>query len=382
VYSQDYFIVKVVDLHSIQIQVPIRTIKVGNEMPVYLMGNERSLSPLSFGACTRLKYSWRVNDQQIGALNHQLLSFNELDLVTSQNDDLLFRDSFVLRFVALKPGKIKISVRVELDDGKSLADSVDVIVFSGAYFTHFSTDYYLFKHPEIKKQLKAIASTSLTVDDQLAVEKFREKTLLITPGSQFQIRTNYDKSASKMSYHLAFNTNSNQQDDENLELFNKNCNNNTIQISKEGLITVADLKSKSFKQCIATLLVTISINEPKQQQQQLQSQQSNQASKDSQSSEVKQQTLVYEIKVKPITYSMLKLNKKLTVQQNRLVQLDRQALLKNRLKLNSDGIKLQWNMRYYDDLGDSFDVVNTNTRYTLTRHDLIDFSQINSNLFV
>jgi hypothetical protein len=229
VYSQDYFIVKVVELHSIQIHVPLRTIKVGNEMPVYLMGNEKTLTPLSFGACSKLKYSWKLNDQQIGLLNHQLLSFQELDFKSIQFntvDELLFENSFILRFAALKSGKIKISVRVELN-GKYLTNSIDVLVFENAYFTHFSSDYFIFKYPGLKKQLESYGTKD---NEELLVEKYRENKLLVTPGSQFQIKTNFDKSAIKMSYHLSFNDlNEYAEEGEN---GNKYCNNNTVQISK------------------------------------------------------------------------------------------------------------------------------------------------------
>jgi len=235
VYSQDYFIVKVVELHSIQIHVPLRTIKVGNEMPVYLMGNEKTLTPLSFGACNKLKYSWKLNDQQIGLLNHQLLSFQELDFKSIQLntvDELLFENSFVLRFAALKPGKIKISVRIELN-GKYLTDSIDVLVFENAYFTHFSSDYFIFKYPGLKKQLKSYGAED---NEELLIEKYRENKLLVTPGSQFQIKTNFDKSAFKMSYHLSFNGLNEYAEEstegENGHKTNKYCNNNTIQISK------------------------------------------------------------------------------------------------------------------------------------------------------
>ena len=43
---------------------------------------------------------------------------------------------------------------------------------------------------------------------------------------------------------------------------------------------------------------------------------------------------------------------------------------------------MQWHLKHYDDLGDLFDVVSANTRYTMNRIDLTDFSQINSNVFV
>jgi uncharacterized protein YijF (DUF1287 family) len=155
-------------------------------------------------------------------------------------------------------------------------------------------------------------------------------------------------------------------------------------LGKTGLITVSKMeqyKLKNLKHCSVALLVTVYINELKQEQSSKQADQ--QTNKQTASTiEFKQQTLVYEIKVKPIAYSMLKLNKKQTVSQNRLIRLDKQSIIKNQMKLNSDGFKLQWNLKYYDDLGDPFDVVNVNTKYTLNRHDLIDFTQINANIFV
>jgi len=140
-------------------------------------------------------------------------------------------------------------------------------------------------------------------------------------------------------------------------------------------------KLKNLKNCYVALLVIADINELKQEQ--LRKQADQQTNKQTASAiELKQHTLVYEIKVKPIAYSMLKLNKKQTVSQNRLVRLDKQSIVKNKMQLNSDGFKLQWNLKYYDDLGDPFDVVNVNTKYKLNRHDLIDFTQINTNIFV
>jgi len=393
VYSQDYLIVKVVELHSVQIIVPLKTIKIGNEMPVYLMGNEKTLTPLSFGSCNRLKYVWKINDQQIGALHHQLLSFNELDLKNIQlanknSDDLqLFENSFVLRFAALRSGKIKISVRVELD-GRHLADSVDVSVIDNAYFTHFNADYFMFKYPGLKKQLKSLSifEKNEEEEEELLIEKYKEKSILITPGSHFQVKTNFDKSAFKINYHLSFND-FNVEDNLSDIKFNKYCNNNTVQINENGLITIAKLqqyKLKNLNLCSVNLLVTIFINEMNQQQQQNKQANLNDKSIKTNSGDLllKKQTLLYEIKVKPISYSMLKLSKKKTSLQNTLIRLDKQSLLKNKLQLNSDGFKMQWHLKHYDDLGDLFDVVSANTRYTMNRNDLTDFSQINSNVFV
>jgi hypothetical protein len=97
--------------------------------------------------------------------------------------------------------------------------------------------------------------------------------------------------------------------------FNKYCNNNTVQINENGLITIAKLqqyKLKNLNHCSFNLLVTIFINEMNQQHQQ--NKQVNDKTIKSNSGDLllKKQTLLYEIKVKPISYSMLKLNKKKT----------------------------------------------------------------------
>jgi len=61
VYSEDEFVVRVVRVNSVQVQVALRSVKVGNEMPVFLMANERKLTPLNFATSPYLRYMWKVN---------------------------------------------------------------------------------------------------------------------------------------------------------------------------------------------------------------------------------------------------------------------------------------------------------------------------------
>jgi hypothetical protein len=121
VYSQDTLIVNVLELHSINIHTPIKSLKKGNEMPVYLMGNEKSLSALNFGSCPHLKYQWKLNDQQIGSLHHVLLESNINEAAIDQqggDDGALLEKAFSLRLLARQPGTVKISVRVEYKNAK------------------------------------------------------------------------------------------------------------------------------------------------------------------------------------------------------------------------------------------------------------------------
>ena len=114
-----------------------------------------------------------------------------------------------------------------------MTDSIDVLVIENAYFTHFRPDYFVFKHPGLKKQLKLLTAEN---SEELLIEKYRENKLLVTPGSQFQIKTNFDKSASRISYQLSFSglIEHAEEGNENESgwKFNKYCNNSTVKISR------------------------------------------------------------------------------------------------------------------------------------------------------
>lgn len=343
VYSEDYFVVKVVNLHSIQIQVPLKSIKLGNEMPVFLMANERKLTPLNFASSGNLRYLWKINDKEIGSLHDSLL-----DLANSikKNDDFSsFDTSFSLKFKALQPGTVRISIKVEITDPQTgqisyLKDSIEVSVFQKANFNHLSSAYYHFKYPSLRRSES---------------DYVNKETILMTPGSQFQIKTNLDKSSFKLNLHYQLSF-FHEQTDETSNGISKYCNNHTVQVNKDGLITSIPIEHhrlKNAKQCIVTLLVSVYVNE---QQVDI--------------APIKQQTLVYTIKIKPVVYTMLRL-KKISKSTNDL----NKAVLTN-------NIQMHWHSNYYDDLGDMFDVVNTNSKYSINRNDLIDFSHLNKNLFV
>lgn len=111
VYSQDHLVVNVVELHSINLHAPLRSIKKGNEMPVYMMANEKKLSPLNFASCASLKYSWKINDQQIASLHHVLFPAAGDLQKASQNADE-FEKSVSLRLLARNAGTVKVNIRL------------------------------------------------------------------------------------------------------------------------------------------------------------------------------------------------------------------------------------------------------------------------------
>ncbi len=192
----------------------------------------------------------------------------------------------------------------------------------------------------------------------------------MSPGSQFQVKTNLDKQAIKIEYQLKF-FNEEKSDEKTFSVKPSNskyCSNNSIIISQDGTIYVAWLEQhelKHFQQCTATLLVNLlCVNDQ---------------------SSLKQQTLAFTIKVKPIVYSMIKLVKGSLVRASEFtlnkIPIDRKSLLRNKLVLNDAGIKMKWHVSYHDNLGDVFDVIRLTNKYRLNRNDLIDVSQLNNNLF-
>lgn len=130
----------------------------------------------------------------------------------------------------------------------------------------------------------------------------------MSPGTQIQVRTNFDNLATKITYELKFYSSSSSLssfsiDDQTSSSSSSSssliCSNATIRINNDGVLTAAALSKqlKSFQECTATLLVTILIASGSGE------------TKLSTSVATKQQTLVYTVRVKPVVYSMLKLNR-------------------------------------------------------------------------
>ena len=230
VYSEDYLIVKVVELRSIHIQTPLKSIKRGNEMPIYLMGNEHQLSPLNFGSCANLKYTWKINNHDLATLYNPLLDEAKLSSSSLSDDSCaVFENSFSLRLIARKSGTVKITVKVEFRNNdlnrageQQLVDSIDIAIFENAFLTHMPFSHFVFKNPQLFTNRNKLDFYQLTQMQQ------QQNVVLLSPGSQLQVKTNLDKVARKIHYELAFFDAIASQTE------NKYCNNNTILISHEG----------------------------------------------------------------------------------------------------------------------------------------------------
>jgi hypothetical protein len=105
------------------------------------------------------------------------------------------------------------------------------------------------------------------------------------------------------------------------------------------------------------------------------------------STSFKQQTLTFTIKLKPIAYTMSKLRRNSISRladgggsdDGSKIKVDGRTLLRH--GLNAPDVQMSWRVGFYDSVGDLFDVVNTNTVYTLNRNDLVGFTQLNANVF-
>lgn len=311
IYSQDSLQVKVVALNSISLFSPLKSIKIGNEMPIYILANDKTLNPLNFGSSKYLKFEWRINNQQVASLVHPLL---EKSLDTEE----LYDKSFSLRILAKQEGNVKVFVKVEFKNS-SLSDSLDIHVFNEAKFTHFKQD--------------------------LSFVNF----VLMTPGTQFQIKTNFDHLSSNLLYELKF-----FNDSHSIDSF---CTKNTIRISATGLIQVDNMRQSQLKylqECEVGLLIKIeSVKQP----------------------DLKFQILNYLIKVKPIVYSMIQIDKSAILRSK--FKINQKSLIRNRLSFDSAGIQLKCSVSYHDNLGDLFHVVNTRNLFRINRNDLVDYSNIN-----
>jgi hypothetical protein len=330
VYSQDDFIIAVVPLRNVHIQAPLKSIKRGNEMPIYLMCNDLTLSPLNFGSSDLLKYSWKVNDPQIGVLNHKLLLSNQYN-VDSQSIS-----SFSFNFKALQTGSVKISVEVSYFN-KVYSDYIEIVVFDEGHFIHLPLSY-----------LNAKSANKLQFDSFESVPNIN--TMLVSPGSEFFVQTNLDHLGNRITYELRFFS---RKEDDSI----KYCNENSIQISSNGKISIKNLEKKNlkhFKECTIGLVAIIS------------------------SADFAEQTIFYSIRVKPIAYTMLKLKSiaKQAADSKFKYKLTSEVMLKNKFALLSEDIKMKWQFQFYDDLGDQFDMITTMNQFRINRNDLVDIMQL------
>ena len=255
-----------------------------------------------------------------------------------------------MRVVAHRVGTFKLSVRVHdtTTPGAFFDASIDVHVFDEARFTHPASD------------------------------ATRHELVIMSPGSQYHVRTNLDKHAHKITYelrHFAPTTTTNSDQ----------CDNDTLSVSASGLLT-ASPSTTGQRQCTAALLVTFYATDtgalashaplsPKTSPTQTNSQQLLLS---------KQQSLVLSVHVRAIAYAMLELVDDSLLRHARLVSATSPSVADVKLRVDErqlaraswslsvrDRVQMRWLVAYYDETGDAFHVVSTAAKYTLNQPDMV-----------
>ncbi len=75
IYSQDVVFVNVVKLDVLNIYAPIKHIKLGNKMPVYVnlyhKNKQHELKPFNFATSSYLTYKWSLNNENLAIVKHK-----------------------------------------------------------------------------------------------------------------------------------------------------------------------------------------------------------------------------------------------------------------------------------------------------------------------
>jgi hypothetical protein len=75
VYSQDTVFVNIVQLDILSIYAPIKHIKLGNKMPVYVKlyhkSKQHELKPFNFATSKHLNYKWSLNNENLAVIRYK-----------------------------------------------------------------------------------------------------------------------------------------------------------------------------------------------------------------------------------------------------------------------------------------------------------------------
>ena len=323
VYTFDLVQISVVQLKSFHIETPLKYIKIGNQVPLHLIANKQPdgynyLRPPSFGTSNYLAFKWSVNNNNLANL--------ETNLAESGLDFGL--NSFSLVLSAQRVGTVRVSVQVNVlnsdivsGSNSILLDHIDLIIVDSAKFLHLNNNF---------------------------------NTLILTPGSHLQIKTNRDSQAKKLTYEL-YNSKFMSEDYVSAQQQQSCSNDKQIQIDSNGVFKVdknINLRQYNHETCVSTVLVRIE-EEFK-----------------------KDQYLYYLIKIKQIKYFMLKSKTNM-----KLLHDHSSSSIINSLPID---LKVNLKFSFFDDIGDEFHSSSYSSvpiDYDLSRNDLIQIKEKEGNLF-
>ena len=172
-YSEDQVDVHVVKFGGIRVKTPIRKMRVGTEMPILAVGTDEHQSPFSYGSASpALHYEWTSNNPDGADLKPV---HHRNGLATGK------RNHGVMRLVATRPGRVRISVKASIT--KSLAAAGDQYQFN--------------------RDRTFTDTVEVEMFDDLSLHKPRltRNTLLMSHGSEYQLWTNRE-SEGAISYSV------------------------------------------------------------------------------------------------------------------------------------------------------------------------------------
>ena len=191
-YSEDQVDVHVVKFSGIRVKTPIRKMRVGTEMPVLAVGTDEHQSPFSYGSASPvLHYEWTCNNPDSADLSPV---HHRNGLATGK------RNHGVMRLAAKKAGRVRIAVKATVTESLAASDQYQ-----------FDRDRTFTDTVEVE------------VFDDLSLQSPRlpRNSLLMSPNSEYQLRTNRE-SEGAIRYSVLPN--------------DKESNKNVITVTPSGLV--------------------------------------------------------------------------------------------------------------------------------------------------
>ena len=191
IVSEDTVVVHVVKMEGVKIISPVMRMKVNTEIPLAAVGSADNMNQnaYAFGSSNpKLIYSWQINNGDVAELKSV---FHASGVSNSGNNDAWNIGS--MRLKAKKPGRVLVKLRARI------TSPIDML-------HQFQFD----RDAEFKDQLEIqIYDDFSFVNSNIASS---ERTLLMQPNSEFQLKTNKDGNAKILSYHVLPKTNGLKED--------------------------------------------------------------------------------------------------------------------------------------------------------------------------
>lgn len=293
-YSQDQIIVEVVPLSAIKINAPVGQLLVGSEIPLFLTGlspnGKISLSPFSFASVQpSFRIKWSVSNKDIIRLKGVVDDAGFTEIVDGSTNG---QNMFSIRAFGIQAGSVSIKCTMEVEEQARNSDYEQV---SGNKL--LSSEVQIRIYPELKLMLPS--------------GNKGKSSILMSPGSEFQLKTNRQGFA-KLKYSLRFPS-------------------TKISIERGNILKASDIDEN-------ILLVT------------------------AQEEFGAQQSASYRIIVKPVSYLMLK-------PSQTFYKSSKVAILLTSVPVGST---MKFDVNYFDSDGIPFDAALSSLNVRPNRYDLID----------